>query len=205
MKKTLSKIYDQFASEYNDNRDSFDINSIILDFFAEQQVTQGHLLDLGCGCGVPFAKFFCDRGWQVSGVDFSQRMLDLAGKLVPDMRTIHSDIGSVDFEAESFDSVAAIYSLFHIPRDEHSGLFANISRWLKPGGKFLFTYASEEYTGVPRFDGYKAFMSHDLYYSHDTPEEMQDKLRQAGLNPKKIDPKEIAGETFLWVLAEKSQ
>lgn len=52
--------------------------SDVLGDFAGRLPACGNLLDLGCGAGEPFACEFPRRGWDVTGVDFSARMLELA-------------------------------------------------------------------------------------------------------------------------------
>lgn len=201
MNKTLRQIYDGFADTYEANRGLFDMRPVFDDFWSRLDLGKGDALDLGCGAGEPFAKNFIERGWHVTGVDFSQRMLQLAARYVPEMRRIHGDMSEVDFPPASFDAVTAVYSLFHLPRTRHPALFANIRRWLRPGGKFLFTYATRHYTGANGFDGEIEFMGKPLYYSHDTRERLREILAQAGLEIEDERLREIGGETFLWVTA----
>ena len=198
---SLQSTYDGFADTYEANRGLFDMGPVFEDFWNGLGKERGDALDLGCGAGEPFARTFIERGWRVTGVDFSLRMLELAARYVPDMRRIHSDMSQVEFAPHSFDAVTAIYSLFHLPRAQHPALFSNIQRWLRPGGKLLFTYATQHYTGEETFDGTKAFMGNPLYYSHDTPEQLRRQLAASGLEIEREDWREIGGETFLWVTA----
>lgn len=200
---TLSEIYDRFATSYDGNRDAFDIDHIISAFQSKLPTESGKLLDLGCGAGIPLAQSFVKLGWDVTGVDFSEKMLSLASNNVPQMHTIHSDICSVEIENEQFDAITGIYSLFHIPRERHEGLFTKIHGWLKTGGLLLFTYATEEYTGQSKFDGYKEFMGERLFYSHHEPEALYGLLEKVGLTIESNELHSIAGETFLWITSRK--
>ncbi|MDH5548229.1 MAG: methyltransferase domain-containing protein [Gammaproteobacteria bacterium] len=200
---SLSAIYDRFAESYDGSRDVFNIDEIINDFQSRLISKNGNLLDLGCGAGVPFARSFVDFGWNVTGVDFSEKMIALANQNVPEMHAIHSDICNVKFENEYFDAVTGIYSLFHISRDQHEAVFKKIHGWLKQGGCFLFTYATEEYTGKSEFDGYKEFMGEKLFYSHDKPEILYSLLERVGLSVESSEKHTIAGETFLWITGQK--
>ena len=114
---------------------------------------------------------------------------------------VHGDMGEVEFPPASFDAVTAVYSLFHLPRERHPALFTNVRRWLRPDGKFLFTYATRHYTGADEFDGRIDFMGKPLYYSHDTRERLREILAHAGLAIEDERLREIGGETFLWVTA----
>ncbi|OPY84586.1 MAG: Ubiquinone biosynthesis O-methyltransferase [Smithella sp. PtaU1.Bin162] len=200
---SLQEIYDQFAETYEKNRGLFDMSEILNSFYSGLGIKKGNLLDMGCGAGEPFARFFADHGWSVTGVDFSQRMLALAAKYVPEMQTVRSDMRSVDFAPDEFAAITAIYSLFHIPGKDQVALIAKFYRWLSPGGKALFTYATKEYTGSAEFDGYKEFLGQKLYYSHKTPEALYADLKNIGFNIDSATYREIGGETFLWVTITK--
>lgn len=139
----LQEIYDGFADTYEQNRGLFDMSEVFESFYKLLDIKKGRILDMGCGAGEPFARSFVDHGWTATGVDFSQCMLALAAKYVPEMQTIRADMRQVEFPSESFDAITAIYSLFHIPCSEHVALFEKFYRWLSPHGKALFTYATK--------------------------------------------------------------
>jgi ubiquinone/menaquinone biosynthesis C-methylase UbiE len=201
----MQKIYDQFADTYDQNRGLFDMSEIIDDFFRRLPGQPGRLLDLGCGAGEPFPAYFIARGWQVTGVDFSSRMLALAHRYQPDMKTILADISDVDFPDETFDAITAIYCLFHIEHEKHRDIFQKIFRFLKPGGKSLFTYATKEYTGAEIFNGYKEFMGEKLFYSHTTPGNLSAILKSIGFTIESEQYRNIGGETFLWMTIAKPE
>ena len=204
MKESLQKIYDGFAETYDASRGLFDISDILDSFYAQLKPVPGHLLDLGCGAGEPVARYFIDRGWDVAGVDFSQRMLQLALKYVPEMHTIKSDMLDVDFDVNQFNAITATYSLFHVPATAHAELFEKMHRWLCPGGRALFTYATSSYTGSDEFDGFKTFMDKQLYYSHKTPGNLFADLDKTGFIIESSEYRNIGGEEFLWVTVKKA-
>jgi len=194
----LRAIYDRFAETYEANRGLFDMSGILEPFFRVLNHPVGRLLDLGCGAGEPFPRFFLEHGWSVVGVDFSKKMLELAARYAPGMHTVYDDITEVEFAPASFDAITCVYTLFHVPRARHPALFANFRRWLRPGGKALFTYATRHYTGQDEFEGTKEFMGQSLFYSHTTPGNLRTQLETAGLAVDAFDFREIGGETFLW-------
>jgi len=203
MNKDLKAIYNRFAEKYQDNRETFDMLDIFNDFFMKLNVEKGELLDLGCGTGDAFPKLFLSKGWNVTGVDFCEKMLDLAKIYQPQMKTILSDVTEFDIEQEKFDAIAGIYSLFHVEQAKHRELFTKIFKGLRSGGKSLFTYAGKEYTGSEIFDGFIEFMGESLFYSHTTPEKLSKMLAEIGFRDITIDRHEIGGETFLWVTVTK--
>ncbi len=199
----LYEIYDRFALIYEKNRGLFDMTHIFNDFFKILELSQGRLLDLGCGAGEPFSRMFIDKGWQVVGVDFSREMLKMASRYCPEMHTIYSDMRNAEFNDNEFNAIIAIYSLFHLPVKEHKNLFMKFFRWLKPHGKLLFTYATKDYTGYDEFDGCKEFMGQRLHYSHTTPEKLYKSLEKTGFEIISKDYRDIGGEIFLWITAGK--
>jgi len=203
MKNNLREIYDKFARTYEENRGPFDMSEVLSSFYSRLNIKRGRLLDLGCGAGEPFAKFFIEHAWTVTGVDFSGQMLILAARYVPEMKTICADMREVDFAPHSFEAITAIYSLFHIPSRDHAALLAKCYRWLRPQGEMLFTYATKEYTGSDEFDGCREFLGQQLYYSHKTPDALRAELGNTGFQIESQDYLEIGGETFLWITVSK--
>jgi cyclopropane fatty-acyl-phospholipid synthase-like methyltransferase len=191
------------ADTYEGNRGLFDMTEVFDAFYARLAVKRGRLLDLGCGAGEPFSRIFIDYGWTVTGVDFSERMLELASKYVPEMQTICADMREIKFEPSQFEAITAIYSLFHVPSNDHAALFGKFYQWLCPKGKALFTYATKEYTGSIEFDGYKGFMGRELYYSHKSPDKLYADLEKTGFNIESTDYRNIGNEIFLWVTVSK--
>jgi cyclopropane fatty-acyl-phospholipid synthase-like methyltransferase len=203
MPNEMQIIYDRFAETYDKNRGLFDMTDVITDFYKRLHYQTGQLLDLGCGAGEPFPAHFIQQGWQVTGVDFSQKMLALAHYYQPSLKTICTDICEAEFSNDEFDAVTAIYCIFHIEYKKHEEIFRKIYRWLKPGGKSLFTYATKEYTGAEVFNGYKEFMGEQLFYSHTAPAELTASLKSIGFTIESSQYRQIGGETFLWLTIAK--
>ena len=112
------------------------------------------VLDLGCGTG----RYFCAlRGvrWLV-GIDASAAMLERARHpMHEDQITIghttllQGDLLSQDFGADRFNLVYSIGVLAeHTPLEP--ALLSQIARWLKPGGRFVFSTVHPESSSVER-------------------------------------------------------
>lgn len=161
-----------------------------------------HVLDLGCGAGVPSTKQLAER-FQVVGVDISETQLRLARANVPGATFIRSDLTELEFEDGSYDGIAALYSISHVPREEHPGLFEKITGWLRPGGFFL---ASLGVGGDPDWTG--EWLGVPMFFSSYDADANRQLLQAAGLTlvlDEVVSMKE-QGEgqvAFLWVLAQK--
>lgn len=105
------------------------------------------VLDLGCGCGLPVAHRLAAK-FAITGVDISPVQVERARRLVPDARFICADMAEVDFPTASFAAVVSFYAVIHLPLDEQPALFARLRGWLRPGGYFLGTVGSREWTGT---------------------------------------------------------
>ncbi|MBV8933810.1 MAG: class I SAM-dependent methyltransferase [Kutzneria sp.] len=119
-----------------------------IDTLRQRVRSNGTVLDLGCGCGVPLARSLASAGYAVTGVDISEVQIRRARQLVPDATFIRADATTVDFPVASFDAVVCLYALIHLPLGEQPVLLARIAGWLRPGGWFLATTGHQAWTGT---------------------------------------------------------
>jgi SAM-dependent methyltransferase len=98
------------------------------------------VLDAGCGAGVPVARALVARGLEVTGLDASARLLDIARTEVPGATFVLGDMRTVSApEIGDYHLIVAWDSVFHIPRADHAMIFAQFARWLRPGGRLLLS------------------------------------------------------------------
>jgi len=151
-KALVQRGYDLCAAAYEKARQSE--GNPELDLLTCQLSSGAHVLDIGCGAGIPITRTLAQR-FQVTGVDISSEQIRRARRNVPEGIFIQGDIMSVNFLPASFDAAVAFYSIFHLPREEHPDLFRHIYRWLKPGGYLLATvtlFSEAAYTEDDFFD-----------------------------------------------------
>lgn len=110
--------------------------------------TSADVLDLGCGCGVPAARFLANAGHRVTGVDISEVQLRRARRLVPSGTFRRADAVELELPPASFDAVVCLYTLIHIPLADQPGLVRRIVSWLRPGGWLLATTGHDAWTGT---------------------------------------------------------
>jgi ubiquinone/menaquinone biosynthesis C-methylase UbiE len=198
MKKSefVKNSYDKIAAVYHSERDMFD-NWAELTEFASILPSGGHILDVGCGSGVPVCKYLADAGFTVTGIDFSEAMIDLARKHVSGAEFIRMDMSELDFPENSFDGIAAFYSVFHIPRNQHLSLFSNFHRMLKPEAVMLVSMGSTEWEGTEDFHG------EPMWWSHYGPAKSLRLIKSAGFEI--IFERNVFSndEKHYWILARK--
>jgi SAM-dependent methyltransferase len=98
----------------------------------------GSVLDLGCGPGWS-SLFLARAGWDVVGVDISERMIDIARERaaqenVPVTFEI-ADLEELDLERRNFDGAMIFDALHHCPR--YDLVLQRACALLKPGGFLL--------------------------------------------------------------------
>jgi ubiquinone/menaquinone biosynthesis C-methylase UbiE len=177
-----------------------------LDVLSER-VPQGEtLLDVGCGAGVPTTGRLAEH-FDVTGVDISPGQIARARRNVPNARFLAADITEVEFPPESFGAVTALYSIVHVPREEHHALFQCIVRWLKPGGVFMGSLSASGKGQAASYEG--EFFGAPMYWSNYDAVANQRMVAEAGLQIGMANNKtaDFNGETetWLWILANKPQ
>jgi SAM-dependent methyltransferase len=161
------------------------------------------VLELGCGNGTPGAAILSVRH-RYKGVDISAVQLALARARLPTVEFVLADYTELEFEPESFDAVAAILTLTHVPRDEHGALLGRIAEWLRPGGLFLASFGTHETPGDVEDD----WLGAPMYFSGFDARTNRRLVRQAGLELLRDELRAMVEEghgevRFLWVLGRR--
>lgn len=206
IRRIVKSGYDRIAEAYLSTKDPEDPTTLLaLEELASRLPPGATVLDLGCGAGVPATRWLSERGFAVTGVDFSARQVDLARKLIPTTTFIHADMTQLDIPLETFDAVVALHSIIHVPREDHPAMFAKVHTWLKPGGALLVTLTVTDFEGEDTdWEGWGAAMR----WSHYDARTNKQMLREAGFEIFYAEPRTGGGigaaeETWLWVLARK--
>jgi len=121
------------------------------------------ILDLGCGCGLPFDRYLSKK-YRITGVDISEEQIRRAKKYIQDATFICCDMSAIDFNESVFDAIVSLYALIHIPIGEQPLLFLKIHKWLKVNGIFLAIVGAVSWTGYEEnwleVSGVKMYWSH---------------------------------------------
>jgi len=127
-----SSIYDVvFGKVFHSGRE---MAPVLLDLFPGAQ-----LLEVGVGTGLSFP--LLPRNIQITAVDLSQKMLDLAKKRAQSMvlrniNLIKMDATNLNFPDKSFDRVLAAYFVSTVP--DPVKVVLEMKRVCKPGGLLVF-------------------------------------------------------------------
>ena len=109
-----------------------------------QSLTKGsHVLDLGCGSGIPISKAIADQGHRVYGIDASPTLVAAFRDHLPDHPIRCEAVETSGFYGLQFEGIIAWGLLFLLPEQTQVELFAKIADHLHPEGQFLFTAPSQ--------------------------------------------------------------
>lgn len=135
--------YDRISAEWARVRDGREIDPCIVDF-ANSIPQRGSVLDIGCGTGAPIDVYLSGRGFAVTGIDFSTEMIRRAKqRSLPRARFLVCDL--LDYEPDApFDAAIAFDSIWHVEKERQHEIYPRISRWIRPGGRILFTHGARD-------------------------------------------------------------
>lgn len=134
--KNYELIVDQYFEEFGTMLEDVDL----INKFECYLPANASILDLGGGTG-KLTNYFLEKGYKSICYDFSKNMKNYAKKYYPNISFILDDILNIKihFGDNSMDGIIAMYSLFHIPKENIKQLFMDIHGVLKEDGLFCFS------------------------------------------------------------------
>ncbi len=126
----------------------------------EQQLpSQSHILDLGCGHGLPLASALQAKGHYLYGIDLSPTLIDEYKRNISGSKVECGSALDSSYFDRKFDAVLAIGLFFLMAEEEQRDCFPRIADVLNPGGRFLFTAPVQEARWLDALSGN---LSHSL-------------------------------------------
>ena len=119
------------------------------------------ILDLGCGTGRDSC-FFASKGFKVTGIDVSKKMIAYAKNKCKKPNFKIMDIQNIQLKEESFDLVWANASLLHAKKKDFPKILGNIRKIMKKNGIFFLKVkkgAGEKLLPDKRYNGVVKFWS----------------------------------------------
>lgn len=172
-RRTIQQVYDQTVKSYNQSRDELRTQRYLTRFI-QYLPKQAHVLDLGCGAGIPIDDVLLKRGFLVTGLDFSSQQLNLARRNCPRAEYIQQDLDTLKPHQFATDGIVCLYTIFHLPRIHHAEWLRTISTFLPPNAPLLISM------GDQAFEGWHTFHGQEVWSSHFGPTENRTMLRSAG-------------------------
>jgi SAM-dependent methyltransferase len=196
VKKTI-ETYEQAADFY----DSLypDVNKENIDFFI-YKLNGDKILDIGCGSGRD-AEYFVSKGLDVTGIDLSNRFIEISQDRVPKAKFIKMDMRNINFPVEYFDGIWLMASILHIPKLEVKDTIIKFREVLKTNGIIYISVKLGEGEKFVKRDRYKGLEKFFAFY---TESEMSDLLENCGFEIIKLSLYKVPKQdTWIDVFAVK--
>jgi SAM-dependent methyltransferase len=129
LKDTYNRIAEDWHKDHLQDDWWVEGTNKFISFFAPN----AEILDVGCGSGFK-AKYLSEHGLHVTGIDFSDALIEIAKREVPHADFFVMDMKEVRTIAKQFDGIFAQASLLHIPHDEIGEVIKSLISKLKENG-----------------------------------------------------------------------
>ena len=201
--QSQKQVWNSIAEEWNKFKKIPDPK--VADFVAK---AKGNLLDLGCGSGRNFTKTEAI----IYGIDFSEKMIQLAGKKAKELKIKHymiiQDIhsGKLPFEDNFIDKAICIATLHCIKgKTNRQKILKELHRIIKPKAQLLIKVWNKNNKKFKNKTKEKLINWQDKgarYYYFYEEKELLKELKQAKFNILNINSKDFEKQEII-ILAEK--
>lgn len=137
-KNKVYQSYDKMFKWFDEARSRELLEKPYLDLAISYLKPKAKILDLGCGMGEPIGKYFIDQGFDLTGVDGSAELINLAHIRFPEAKFITQDMRTLDLK-EKFDLIISWNSFFHLSREDQRLMFKIFEAHINPNGILMFT------------------------------------------------------------------
>jgi len=171
-----------------------------------------HVLELGCGAGIPCTLKLAKTVDRVVGTDISSTQLDLARQYFREAGLETSDDNSkvelreadmiaLSFPPASFDAICAFYSIIQLSAPDQKLVLKRGFEWLKPGGYVLINVSKDASPGSV-MEGWNGMDA--CYWSGYGTEGTLREMGEIGYDVVEQETIETEGDaTFTWIIARK--
>jgi len=170
----VENLYDTVAIEYAETfsgeHEKKPKDQEILHRFSQEIGDRQPVWDFGCGPGQT-TKYLKSLGIEISGLDLSEKILEQARTIHPEIHFRKGNILDLEFDNDSIAGIVAFYAIVHFTEEQAGKAFREVFRVLQPGGIFLFTFhIGEETIHIDEFLGKKVdidlmFFTTDFIFS----------------------------------------
>lgn len=196
-KKHVYKAYEHIVDWMDAARTKTLMEAEYLNLIVNAIPAGASILDLGCGTGEPIAQFFIERGFKLTGIDGSKKMITLCKKRFPNAEWLVADMRDLNLQRQ-FDVILAWHSFFHLDQGSQRMMFQLFAAHIKPKGILAFT------SGVEEGEVWSNNGGQELYHASLSTSEYECLLNAASFNVlvhKINDPD--CGEATVWLAQQK--
>lgn len=144
-----ARAYDAIGARYDEAFPHKEGQVACAETLLEELPPGAHVLDVGCGTGLPTARQLVSAGCEVTCLDISARMLEIAEANVPQARFVLGDVLDLGRDFGRFDGVTAFFSLLHLPRAKLRDALGLLRDILVPQGLMALAMVEADVDDVP--------------------------------------------------------
>lgn len=178
----LKDTYNKIAEAWHKDHSSDDWWQEGTNIFISHLKSGPAVLDVGCGGGTK-SKYLIAKGLKVTGIDFSENLIEIAKREVPEGKFLVMDVHDIDTLQESFDGIFMQAVLLHIPKKEVEGILKKAAQKLNLNGCLYIAVKEkleggvDEETKVDSDYGY----DYERFFSYFTVDEFRSWFKNLGL------------------------
>ncbi len=138
-REAYNKVAEKYKQLFYNELDKKEFDRNILDEFSSYFHSDSIVLDAGCGpCGHT-TSYLSKKGFNVIGIDISEKCIELAKEHKPDVHFEVGDFSELKYGNDFFDGIISYYSIIDTPKIFIKNVLYEFKRVLKPGGVLLLT------------------------------------------------------------------
>jgi SAM-dependent methyltransferase len=190
-------LYQRHAQTWDQQRSRNLFERPWLDRFVASVPPGGSIVDIGCGCGEPIARFLIEAGYALTGIDSSAAMIDLCRGRFPRQTWVVADMRTLSL-GRRFDGILAWDSFFHLRPDDQRAMFPIFEQHAAPNAALMFTSGPSAGVAVGTCQG------EPLYHASLAPEEYRALLHRHGFEVVMYVPEDPqCGRHTIWLARRK--
>lgn len=167
IKENVKAVYKKYAEAFDKKIASLDLYHDSYDFLLEKIQDDASILDLACGPGNVSQYLRRHRPrLEITGVDISEEMIDIARTKIPDGKFIVNDICEVQFNTK-FDCVICAFGIPYLDLKETAQVIGKIRQTLNGNGCFYVSFMEGGKDGYER----QSFTGRDELFIYYHPQE----------------------------------
>jgi 2-polyprenyl-3-methyl-5-hydroxy-6-metoxy-1,4-benzoquinol methylase len=120
------------------------------------------ILDIGCGPGNVAKQLCAAKRLAITGIDLSEKMLEIAKSNVPTGNFQLQDSRTASFSLEYFDAVLLSFSIVHLSDEEAKTVLNNAVKWVRSGGYLYLSFMEGKQPGFET----TSFSNQPLYFNY---------------------------------------
>lgn len=167
IKENIKNVYKKYAKEFDEKIASLEIYKESYDYLLYKIQDNSSVLDLACGPGN--VSYYLKKrmpGLEITGVDISEEMIDIAKRRIQDGEFIVNDICNVKFKTK-FDCVICAFAIPYLNLQETAHVIRTISQILNSNGHFYLSFMEGTKMGFEK----QSFTDNEELFIYYHPEE----------------------------------